>query len=312
MSEKIFEQSVGLILDIRLWSGAKKLKEEDFQGMELPPEDLVSLGSKRIHNKEALKPIQAIRTKAVTLLEGAGVSLYGGKVWIVPSGRLDEVQAEFSNLADEFEAEKNRFMDNFQEQQRQWLEQNKQWARILEPYLDSPETVEKKFGFRWRTFKMTSAHDDSLAEAISGDMTCSLLKEISVLAAEAHETLKDRDRATPKNLNRLDRLASKLRGLSFVDPGVSVIKQELTQILDARDANGVLSGRDVFQLTRLLVQLKNPQVLNEVLDAARNGDRYQFSYDTAETDGKDAATAPATSKPQSKPVHQPRLPDAWF
>lgn len=312
MTEQIFKQSAGLILYVSLWSGSKKLKEEDFQGMELPPENLVSLGSKRIHNKEALKPIQAVRTKAVSLLEGVAVSLYGGKVWIVPADRLDEVQAELSNLADEFEAEKTRFLQDFYDQQRQWLEQNKQWAQILEPYLDSPETVEKKFGFRWRTFKMTTAHDDNLAEAISGDMTCSLLKEISVLAAETYETLKDRGRATPKNLNRLDRLSSKLQGLSFVEPGISVIEEELRQILDARDADGVLSGQDVFHLTRLLVQLKNPQVLNEVLDAARNGDKYQFAYDTAEAHDEDTATEPATSKPRSKPVHQPRLPDAWF
>jgi hypothetical protein len=311
MPEQIFEESVGLILDIRLWSGAKKLKDEDFQGIELPPEDLVSLGSKRIHNKEALKPIQAVRTKAVSYLESVAVSLYGGKVWIIPNSMLEEVQSTMEELAVSFEHEKARFLRNFNDEQRQWINRNSQWARILEPYLDAPEAVEKRFGFSWRVFKMSSVQEDGLADTVSGDMTCALLKEVSALAAEAYETLKDKDRATQKNLNRLDRLASKLRGLSFVDPGVTVIEQELTQILNGRDVNGVLSGQDVFHLARLLVQLKEPRVLREVLDAAHAGAQYRFDYSAGQTREEQEPPSPA-ARPHSRNIHQPRLPDAWF
>lgn len=302
MTDTIFGQSVSAILDIRLWSGSKKLKDEDFAGIELPPEELVSLGSKRIHNRDALKPLQAVRTKAVTALESIAVSLYGGKVWLLPEDRIDDLQTTLEALAREFEAEKEKFLLEFHSCQQAWLNKNSQWVSILEPYLETPESVEKKFVFSWRTFRISPAQNDGLEATVAEDMTCALLKEVSVLAAEAYETLKDRHRATPKNLKRLDRLASKLRGMAFVDPGVKVIEQELRQILDARDADGVLAGADVYQLARLLVQLKNPTVLEEVLGAARNGRQFQFVYDVAET-----ATPPA---PQ--PRNQPRLPDAWF
>lgn len=310
MTDNVFDKAIGLCLEVSVWSGAKKLKDEDFQGVELPPEDLVSLGSKRIHDKQALKPLQVIRTKAVTALENLAVSLYGGRVWIVPADRLDEIESTLAMLADEFQAEKDRFLQNFYDQQQKWLEQNRKWACILEPYLETPQTVEKKFVFRWRTFKMTSVQEDDRTEAsVSDDMSCALVKEMSVLAAESYQTLKDRDRATPKNLNRLDRLASKLKGLAFVTPGVSVIEQELTRILDSRDGNGVLSGHEVFALTRLLVQLKDPGILNEVLDAARNGSQYQFAHDAVQTPG---GSSEPSSRSRSRPSNLQRLPDTWF
>lgn len=300
MTEQIFDKSIGLILDIRLWSGSKNLKAEDLQGSQLPPEELVSLGSKRIHDKRALKPIQAVRTKTVNYLESVAVSLYGGKVWLLPENCIDEVENALSGFAAEFDTAVNHFLENFHAQQQQWLEQNKQWASILEPYLETPDSVEKKIRFQWRTFRMSSASDSALAETVSDDVTHSLLKEVSCLAAEAYETLKDRDRATPKNLQRIDRLAAKLRGLSFVDPGVGVIERELSGILENRDADGVLVGPGVYDMARLLVELKNPSVLEEILDAARKGHQYQFTY---------GAVQP---RPKPKPANQPHLPDVWF
>ena len=308
MTEQIFEQSVGIILDIRLWSASKNLRAEDLQGSELPPEELVSLGSKRIHDKQTLKPIQAVRTKTVSYLESVAVSLYGGKVWLLPEDRLLDVESALAEFSTEFDTARNHFLEDFNGQQRAWLEQNSRWAAILEPHLETADTVEKKFRFQWRTFRMGSANDGNLAVTVADDVTHSLLKEVSTLAAEAYETLKDRDRATNKNLNRLDRLASKLRGMAFVDPGVGVIERELRHILTLRDADGVLAGGDVYLLARLLVQLKNPNVLQEVLDAARNGHQYRFTYDVPQA-GEDIVT-PVPQKP--KPINQPRLPDAWF
>ena len=306
MTDTVFDKSVGIILDIRLWSGSRKLKEDDFAGIELPPEELVSLGSKRTHDREALKPLQAVRTKTVTALESIAVSLYGGKVWLLPEDQADDLQITLETLAREFQAEKEKFLFEFHSCQQAWLNKNNQWASILEPYLETSESVEKKFVFSWRTFRISPAQNDNLADTVSVDVTNSLLKEVSHLAAEAYETLKDRDRATNKNLNRLDRLASKLRGMAFLDPGVGMIEQELHHILDMRDANGVLAGADVYKLARLLVELKNPTVLEEVLDAARNGHQYQFTYDVPQVN----APTPAVSK--ERPLKQPRLPDAWF
>lgn len=321
-TDRIFSNSLGLILDIRTWSGSKNLKPEDFAGVELPPEELVSLGSKRLHNREAFRPIQAVRTKAVTYLEGVALSLYSGKIWIAPEARKAEIEAALTDLAREFHTEKDRFLADFHREQDAWLEKNSRWASILRPYLETPASIEKKFAFTWRVFRMSSAENDpGLAETLTSDLTGTMLREISILAGETHNSLRDRERATFKNLNRLDRLAEKLRGLSFVNPGVSVIEQELQTFLDRRDSGGALTGKALFTLNRLLVQLKNMDVLKDILDAAEQGYQYTFVYEqpTPKTD----TVAPAEQEipaPQpvyipsviSQPTTQPRLPDAWF
>jgi hypothetical protein len=319
--ERIFDQSLGLILDISIWSGSKTLKAEDFQGYELPPEELVSLGSKRLHSKDSFKPIQAVRTKAVSVLESTGISLYGGRVWIIPDHAKSEVEASLHALAVEFQQEKDAFLRNFYTTQEEWLEKNNRWASILRPYLDTPESVSKRFGFSWRIFRMgTAEQGDGLAETITHDLTNNLLREVSTLAEDAYQSLKGRDRATPKNLNRLDKLADKLRGLSFVTPASLVIETELSTILDERDSQGALEGQVLFKLVRLMVQLKTPQVLSEVLEAAQQGKAYQFHYpayvppvDTAAPQPQAPASIPPFgSAPVVAPPKPASLPSAWF
>ncbi len=316
----IFERSLGLILDIRTWSGSKNLKPEDFAGVELPPDELVSLGSKRLHNREAFKPIQAVRTKTVTYLENVAISLYSGKIWIAPESRKDEIEAALSELAREFSTERDRFLADFHREQDAWLEKNSRWASILRPYLDTPASIEKKFAFTWRVFRMSSAENNpEFAEVLANDLTGTMLREVSILAGETYTSLKDRERATFKNINRLDRLAEKLRGLSFVNPGVSIIEAELQTFLDQRDAGGALTGAALFNLTRLLVQLKSPDILQDILAAAEQGDAYQFVYPpipqpTTVAVPTQPSQPPTISNgfvpPPAKP--QPRLPSAWF
>ena len=45
---EVLDKIVALNLDVTLWTGRKKLEAQDLGGVNLPPEDLASLGSKRI------------------------------------------------------------------------------------------------------------------------------------------------------------------------------------------------------------------------------------------------------------------------
>lgn len=296
MKDQIFENSVGLILDIKLWSGSKNLKAEDFKGVELPPEDLISLGSKRIHAKEKFKPIQQVRTKTLTYLDCVAVSLYSGKIWIIPETRKNEVETALREFAQEFTQEKAQFLSRFDKDQQEWLEQNRKWSGIIAPYLETLESVEKKFRFTWRTFKM------SASEQVADDLTGSVFQEISQISEDVYESIRGKDRATQKNLKRIERLQGKLQGLAFVQPGVVSIEQELSKIMDNRDTGGALEGSDLFRLIRLLIQLKNPGILKDILEAAKNGKSYKFKYEAPQ---KSTALPPI-------PHNQPRLPEAWF
>ena len=82
---EVLDKIVALNLDVTLWTGRKKLEAQDLGGVNLPPEDLASLGSKRIADPEKLKVFSTIKCRAASF-----VSFHSKcKVW---GQRTDTVQ----------------------------------------------------------------------------------------------------------------------------------------------------------------------------------------------------------------------------
>ena len=62
---QVLDRLVAVNLDVRIWSGRKKLTAEDLSlGADVPPEDLVSLGSKRVCDPEAIKVFHRLKQQA--------------------------------------------------------------------------------------------------------------------------------------------------------------------------------------------------------------------------------------------------------
>ena len=62
---QVLDNILALNLNITLWSARKKLTAEDFGGVELPPDDLASLGSKKICDPACRKRIRLTAGQAV-------------------------------------------------------------------------------------------------------------------------------------------------------------------------------------------------------------------------------------------------------
>ena len=93
-----------IALDCSIWSGARRLKPEDLvlgKGGQLPSDEVVSLGSKKLCKREVLKPFHRLRDQACRLCGREGVRFLGG--YAVPdhyvsglSLKLDQVQQDFN------------------------------------------------------------------------------------------------------------------------------------------------------------------------------------------------------------------------
>ena len=66
---KVLDNLLALNLNVSLWSARKKMVLEDFGGAELPPEDLASLGSKRIADPNSLKVSPHLKARAFNFLD---------------------------------------------------------------------------------------------------------------------------------------------------------------------------------------------------------------------------------------------------
>ena len=81
----VLDRLLAVNLDIHIWSARKKLVPLDLNGAELPPEDLASLGSKRVCDPEDLKIFGTLKARAANLLERNGVRFLSG--WAIPEAK---------------------------------------------------------------------------------------------------------------------------------------------------------------------------------------------------------------------------------
>ena len=101
---RILDNLLALNLDISLWSARKKMTVEDFGGAELPPEDLASLGSKRIADPSSLKIFSTLKARAFSFLDRHGVRFMSG--WAIPEEKAGAIIQELVVIRDEFLREK--------------------------------------------------------------------------------------------------------------------------------------------------------------------------------------------------------------
>ena len=86
---RILDSLVALNLNISVWSARKKMCLEDFGGAELPPEDLASLGSKRIADPDSLKVFSTLKARAFNYLDRHGIRFMSG--WAIPEDKAGDI-----------------------------------------------------------------------------------------------------------------------------------------------------------------------------------------------------------------------------
>ena len=89
---QVLDKILALNLDINIWSARAKLTAEDFGETELPPDELASLGSKKICDPNKLKVFSKLKKRATTMLDRNGVRFLSG--WAIPEEKAGDIIAE--------------------------------------------------------------------------------------------------------------------------------------------------------------------------------------------------------------------------
>ena len=97
---QVLDNILALNLNITLWSARKKLTAEDFGGVELPPDDLASLGSKKICDPARLNVFTKLKARAFSLLDKHGVRFLSG--WAIPEDQAGDIIQGLCEIRDEF------------------------------------------------------------------------------------------------------------------------------------------------------------------------------------------------------------------
>jgi len=265
---QVLDQILALNLDINIWSARAKLTAEDFGETELPPDELASLGSKKICDPEKLKVFNKLKKRAFTLLDRNGVRFLSG--WAIPEDKAGDIIAELCRIRDDFYAEKAEFIASYDVAIEDWINAHPAWSSLIAGSTVSREHVEKRIGFSWQLYRVlpVAGLSDDKAMAESG-----LMSEVENLGGTLfYEITKDADdvwkkvfegktEVTHKALSPLKTMREKLNGLSFVEPHVAPVVEILDATLARMPKRGLISGASLFMIQGIVSLLKDGKAL---------------------------------------------------
>ena len=265
---RILDNLLALNLNVSLWSARRKMSQEDLGGAELPPEDLASLGSKRIADPENLKVFGTLKARAFNYLDRHGVRFMSG--WAIPEEKAGEIVQELLNIRTEFQKEKEAFLDCYDKNVQAWIEKHHQWGEIIRNSLVGPDYVRARMDFRWQLYKVAplEQHTDNpavleagLAEEVQG-LGGTLFDEVAKSADDIwRRVYHGKTEVTHKALSPLRTLHAKLTGLSFVEPHVAPVADIVQAALLRMPKKGNITGTDLLLLQGLVCLLKDSTAL---------------------------------------------------
>lgn len=297
MITKTLENIIVLNLVVTLWSARRKLKLEDLKvaGNQLPPEDLASLGSKKICDPEKLKVFNTLKSRATRYLDTIGVRFLGG--WAIPAARAQEVADTIEVIKDDFYTERAAFLDEYDLVVTDWINKHPEWTEIIAKAVIPVSEVERKMSFGWQAYMVTGApaegDNSALVKGLEEQVSSlggTLFQEISSLAREVwEESYQGKEKVTRRALRPLRTMADKLRGLSFLDPRALPIVESIEKVVASmpeRVKKGdCIQGTDLMALNGLLLILCDPEKIVEhgqkIIDGADPNEAL-FSWATSE------------------------------
>jgi len=162
-------------LDVRIWSGRKKLRPEDLTATgRLPPRELVSLGSKRLCSPDVLQPFLQVKRRAETRCQAVGVRF--ARAFAIPRGAAKPLLSSLNSLADQFQQARTAFLSTYDEELARWSAQYPGYERLIATELLPKAVVASRFAFGYEVFAINAIDADGeladvLAQGGAGNLT---------------------------------------------------------------------------------------------------------------------------------------------
>lgn len=204
-----------------IWTGKAKLRREDIPDADkLPPDVLVSLGSKKIFNPDLLKPFLALRQETSRLLWSYGVKFLSG--YVIPADKMQELDSKLVALRAKYTSAFNHFVQTYEQEVDAWCSQFSKWEPILRRAVPSLGEVGRRFSYEWYMYSIT-VPDTQLSGAASAR---SLIADIpDRVLDEVVQAI-----SSSKSSSSLMRVVDKMRSMSFSDPRLAALANILDDV----------------------------------------------------------------------------------
>lgn len=304
-------------IDCSIWSGRKRLRSDDIQlgkGGKLPPEQVASLGSKRIIDPEDLSVFHTLKKRAERTCEAIGVRFLGG--YAIPREKTEAVSQTLAEIAQSFTKEKENFLQRYDEAVEDWVRQYPDFERQLRKELTPLEQVRTRIGFEYAMYRVAGAETaiGNLGDQV-GRLGSQLLREIAVEARDLYEQSfagsagSDR-KASRKALGPIRRMREKLAGLGFLDAAVAPMVKTIDALFAAVSKTGPLEDALYDQALSIVLILSDPDKVRRHATAGLTAAGIPAPKDAE--DEFDAEVEDAVERAKTNPAHDTPSESLYF
>ena len=231
-----------VVLDIRIWSGRKKLRAEDLHLADgaIPPEELVSLGSKRVCDPEPLKAFHRLKQSAERACLRIGTRFLGG--FAVPKALTPGLVLELARLQAEFEVHTQTFLAGYDRDLERWIGTLPTFEAVIRRAVEPVEHVAGRLHFAHQCVEIKpAAQPGALAETIEG-LGDGIFTEVEQMARELSASFEGKDKLHRRALGTFHRVRDKLDCLSFIDGRIQPVVDSINDWLQRLPMSAPIEG----------------------------------------------------------------------
>ncbi len=296
---KALQSVVVITPEIRIWSGKVTVRRnEDLTSASgLPPEALVSDGTKRVVDPKHLTKLDTQRRNVNRYLARVGIRSSMG--YLIQPEDEAEVHAELAKSQALFDEAKADIVANYNRLCREWELQNPGFEALLQRNRPDALTVAGACDFDYATYQLSQAESEEgkrRFESVGKAATSALVDDVTKSAADLlKNSFKGRDSVTQRAVNVVRELIEKLKGFSMFDPRVGPAADALEKVLVGVPTKGPLGATDTLIVGALLRSMSDPDELlragaSQAAVADQDDDEEEaVAGDTGDTD-EDLAT----------------------
>ena len=261
----ILERVVLVKVEANIYGARKKLKKEDLvlaDGSKLPPEDLASLGSKRLLDPDQLTVFNRLKKEAERICLRVGTRFLGG--FAIPNESAAGITSELERIAQDFAVAKTEFLAGYDAAVTDWVVRHPEFAGIIEQAVDSVEFVSTRLSFDYVLVSVglpeaLPPDDVTRLETKIGSLSEQMFYEISVDANQfIEQSLLGKDQVTRNALRPIRRMRDKLDGLGFLDYRVAPVVNTIDELLAKIPNKGAIAGGILQEILATALLLADP------------------------------------------------------
>ena len=261
---KVADKMLVIAPDIRIWSARTKMQPEDY-GVDrdnLPPDDLATLGVKKLCPQEKLRPFAMYKSRVTSLLSRHGIPFLPGS-WLISADAAGAINKALSQIQAEFNHARDTFMAEYDATCKAWVAQHPDHSAMLQNSLASPDYVRSRISFGWKAFALRMTRNSNIKDELV-NLGNSVFEDIGKEARVVfREVFEGRETVTQRALSPIRQLGEKLRGLAFVHPQVAQAVYLTQACLESLPAKGNIEGANLGSVMALLALLSDPAVLED-------------------------------------------------